>query len=46
MVVAKPESLATKAKDKVELFDNRSGFRGSGFKGYNCWNLFTVINKI
>ncbi len=29
---------------KVELFDNRSGFRGSGFKGFNCWNLLTIVS--
>jgi hypothetical protein len=24
------------------MFDNRSEFRGSGFKGYTCWKLLTI----
>jgi hypothetical protein len=43
----KPERIATKApRHKAELFDNRSGFRGSGFKGYICWKLLTIVIKI
>jgi len=28
------------------MFDNRSEFRGSGFKGYTCWKLLTIVIKI
>ena len=31
-------------KDKT--VDNRLVFRGSGFKGYTCWKLFTIVIKI
>jgi len=39
--------MATKApRHKAKLFDNRLAFRGSGFKGYTCWKLLTIVIKI
>ena len=33
-------------RHKAKLIDNRLAFRGSGFKGYTCWKLLTIVIKI
>jgi len=39
--------MATKARrHKAKQFDNRLVFRGSGFKGYTCRKLVTIVIKI